>query len=145
MQVQNLIRSSADVITISTVHAGDVYKRVVKKSYSEDVELRFGVVQSLMNNGTDGAFTALECVVDYSAVTVEVKTFTAGADLSIFAATPDEYRAHLDKVLESAQRNVKDAENTLAAKQVLLERVAGVIASASTLTSPATSTAITVD
>lgn len=124
MQVQQMIRSSADILTITTLSPGNVYKRIEQaSSYSTEPVLRFGVVQSVMNNGEDSAVTALEFTADYSGVAASMKVFDGGKPVAIFPATPDEITQHLTELTERAERDLKSAEDTLQSKRDALARV----------------------
>lgn len=124
MQVQQMIRASADVLTITTMSPGNVYKRIETSGYgSTDPVLRFGVVQSVMNNGEDSAVTALEFVADYSGVAASMKVFDGGKPVAIFPATPDEITQHLTDLTERAEKDVTDAERALQAKRDAHARV----------------------
>lgn len=87
MQVQNIIRASADVLTITHLTVGNVYKRV-DTNYNGDASIKFGVVQSVMNNGTDAAITALEYEADYNGARATIRVITAAKDVAIFPARP---------------------------------------------------------
>lgn len=124
MQVQQMIRASADVLTITTLSPGNVYKRIDTAGYgSSDPVLRFGVVQSVMNNGEDSAVTALEFTADYTGVAAALKVFDGGKPVSIFPATPDEITQHLTELTERAERDVADAEKALQGKRDAHARV----------------------
>lgn len=144
MKIETAVRASADTLTLTTVRPGDVYKRLASTYGSGDeAQLRFGVVEDVMSNGTDSGFTALEYVATYSAPTVELKTFHSGADLRIFPATPDEFRAHLDSLAQSADQAVRAAETNLTRALDMQRRVQALIAGAESLTAPETTTALT--
>lgn len=114
MDTRQLIEASAEVVTITRLKAGDVYKRI-EEGTSYGSPLRFGVVQDVMNNGTDSAFTALELTPTYAGITSEVKVFKAGMPAALFAATPDEVLRHTTEVKISVDRKVAEAEKALIA------------------------------
>lgn len=114
MQVQQLIQASANVITITALTPGDVYKRVTE-GYSGDATIQFGVVQSVMNNGTDAAVTALEYSPDYQqGVVAKTAVFTGSKPQAIFPATPAEISVHLADLTKQAERVLKEKEKALA-------------------------------
>jgi hypothetical protein len=132
MQVQQIIQASADVLTITRLSPGDVYKRVVDSGYGDNTAvLRFGVVQDVMNNGSDAAVTALEYVSSYGGVAAaELKVFTGSKPVAIFPATPEEVASHMtdlttaaDKALTAAEDAVTKARDTRAAVYRLAEQV----------------------
>lgn len=138
METKQLIQASAEVVTITSFKAGDVYKRIDTSGYA-DPTLRFGIVQSVMNNGSDSAFTALEMRADYNAgVTVETKVFDGSKPAALFAAEPAELSTHLEEIRKSveakqatARRALEDADRTAA----LFAEIVGRITSAE-LTTP---------
>lgn len=144
MQVQQMIRSSADILTITTLSPGNVYKRIEQGSSYAGGEpvLRFGVVQSVMNNGEDSAVTALEFTADYTGVAASMKVFDGGKPVAIFPATPDEITQHLTELTERAERDLKSAEDTLQSKRDALARVVHLRGQVGELSAPDTANEI---
>lgn len=139
MDTHQLIRASAEVVTITSFKPGDVYKRV-ESDYSGGVTLRFGVVQDVMNNGTDAAFTALEYRIDYAAgVVADLKVYDGTKPAALYAAQPEEVRNHLEDLEDSARAKVKAATAELEKAELAHARV-GILreqVNASNLTAPA--------
>ena len=126
MNTATLVRTSADVVTITTLRPGDVYKRLAKPSYGDGYEAYYGIVQTVDSNGADALITTLEFHVDYSKVEPKLQFFGTGTDLKLFAATPDEIGAHLSHVAEVAARRLVEAHKARdAAEQVVaaVERI----------------------
>lgn len=142
MQTNTLVQASATVVTVTTLVAGDVYKRLNDQAYGGDA-LVFGIVESVMHNGTDAAITAIEWSSTYGTASVALKTFATNTDLKLFPATPAEVEAHLAEVQDAANRTVKTHEDALATARRTADRVAdlrGRIATgAQVLTAAATS------
>lgn len=137
MQVQNIIRASADILTITSLSVGNVYKRVGDTNYSGEATLHFGVVQSVMNNGEDAAVTALEYETDYSAgIKATLKVFTGGKPVAIFPATPAEITKHLTDLRTATVRAVDLAERDLETKRRALDAVETLVATVGELTAP---------
>lgn len=125
MDTKQLIQASAEVVTITSFKAGDVYKRV-ESTY--DPQLRYGIVQSVMNNGSDSAFSAIELRPDYSTgVVVETKVFDGGKPAALFAATAHEVAVHLDEVRKSVEQRRETAAKAL----VEAERAVALVAEVS--------------
>jgi hypothetical protein len=141
MQVRQIVRSSADVLTITRLSPGDCYKRV-EDGYSEPT-LKFGVVQSVMNNGEDAAVTALEYEVDYTVgAKARIRVFNGGKPAAIFPATPEEVTTHLAEIRQSTQQAVERAERDLTEKRAALAAVEALTASVGTLSAPATTSGV---
>lgn len=115
MDTKQLIQASAEVITIASFKAGDVYKRIETGPYAGgEPTLRFGIVQDVMNNGSDSAFTAIEFRADYtSGVTVETKVFDGNRPAALFSAVPAEVAQHVEEVRKSALDKERRAAQAL--------------------------------
>lgn len=119
MDTQQLIRASADVVTITHFAPGDVYKRI-ETAYSGEAILRFGVVQDVMNNGADAAFTALEFRADYNGTTCDLKVYDGGKPAALYAATPEEVTAHFDDLRKAtADKRDRAAEEFRKAEEAV--------------------------
>lgn len=114
MNTSTLVQASADVITIVTLRKGDVYKRLTNGYGGSNYDLSIGIVQDVMNNGTEAVVTALEFGYTYGTAVVKLETFGNGSDLKLFPADPEEVRAHLSDVQDAAARALKAAEDALA-------------------------------
>ena len=144
MQTQQLIRSSAEVVTITSFKPGDVYKRVESSSYGGDASLRFGVVEDVMNNGEDSAVTAFEYRPDYtSGVVAELKVWDGGKPAALYPATPDEVLDHLDGLAKAAEEKALAAREALEKAESVVRLVQRVDQQVATrrLTIPETATA----
>lgn len=140
MQVQQIVRASADVLTITRLSPGDCYKRVEESDYSGP-SIKIGIVQSVMNNGEDAAVTALEYQVDYAdGIKVAMKVFTGGKPAAIFPATPEEVAAHVSDIENAARRAVEKAAKDLDAKRAAHAAVVSLIGNLGTITAPETGT-----
>ena len=136
MDTRQLIEASAEIITITRLQAGDVYKRIEEGGYGSP--LRFGIVQSVMNNGAESAFTALEFTPNYGSVNAEIKVFSAGKPIAIFAAMPAEVQEHCNQVLQASSAAVAVKQRELVAAQLTLRTAQASISAAlrGTLTTP---------
>ncbi len=140
MNTTALVQATAQVVTITSLKAGDVYKRLQENSYGEKYTMLFGVVQDVMHNGEDAVISAIEFESDYSGTEAKLKTFGTGADLKLFATTPDEVSVHFASLLENTDRAAETAARELAKKQSISELVRAVARSSGKLTAPATTT-----
>lgn len=143
MQVQQIVRASADVLTITTLAPGNVYKRIDGPDYTGETRLRFGVVQDVMNNGEDAAVTALEYEADYTAgAKATLRVFTGSKPAAIFPATPEEVTAHLAELRDAADRAVRQAEEDLTKKRAALDAVERMAATVGDLSAPQTAAVV---
>lgn len=129
MRTQQLVRTTATVVRIMELEPGNVYKRLIKKSYvtegTSPYEIKLGVVQSVLNNGEETALTALEFEVSYGSIKPEIRAFGEDSDLQIFEATPaevetyfEDLRAEADRMVNSADAALRKAEQTQRAVEV---------------------------
>ena len=108
MQAHTLVRTSAEIVTITTLRPGDVYKRLVK-DWQNQYEAVFGIVQTVDANGEAAMISSLEV----SKTKVDHKVFGTDSDLQIFASTPEEVSLGFDQYeehLASDLRVALDAE-----------------------------------
>jgi len=138
MQTKTLVQASANIITITSLVEGDVYKRLIKRDYEKDYKLFMGVVTGVMHNGEEAAITAIEFEDSYSAVNLKLQVFAGDTEVAIYHATPDEITAHMSTLAEIARKNISRKEEELAEANVTLTRISHVIdtASAGGLTVP---------
>jgi hypothetical protein len=118
VDVTNLVKASAEILTITSLSEGDVYKRI------EGDEVRFGVVQSVMNNGTEAAVTALELFKQYGSPGIKEYVIQTDKHVAIFPATPLEFEVYLASLKDEVLRNVRDARAALKAREEHAARLA---------------------
>jgi hypothetical protein len=137
VEITTLIEASAEVSRIVTLRPGDVYKRLPDANdYNAKNQMRFGVIQDVLNNGSDTAITAIEFSVNYNDVRPEIKTFRGASDLAVWPATPAEVTAHLGEVEEAARNMVLAAERDLATKRGVYVAIQGTLQRSAELTAP---------
>lgn len=140
MNTTTLVQATAQVVTITSLKAGDVYKRLQENAYGEKYEMLFGIVQDVMHNGEDAVISAIEFESTFSGTDIKLKTFGTSADLKLFATTPDEVRVHFGSLEENATRAVENARRELEKKQDMVRRIRTLAAPGNELTAPATTT-----
>jgi hypothetical protein len=142
MHTQQIVRGAAEVLTITTLHVNDCYKRV-EEGYSGEPVLRYGVVTDVMDNGPDAAVVAVEYrPAEYgTGVQVRTQVITGNKALAIFPARPDEVAAHMDAMVEAAAESERAARDTYEKATAVTAKVAALRdrMTAGTLTAPATS------
>jgi hypothetical protein len=127
METRQLVEASATVITIATVRAGDVYKRLDKPSYGSE-RLMFGFVTDVMNNGEAAAITAVEFTSEYG-TTYEpaMKVFGPDTDLVLFPASIEEFGVAISEAYRRQEQAVESARTDLLHKETVLARMDQVI------------------
>lgn len=123
MHTQQLIKASAEVVTITRFAVGDVYKRVESSDFA-GAALRFGVVTDLMNNGDDCALVAVEYRPEYQGIVAEQKVWDGTKPAALYAATPAEVAQHVGELRERADQKVRETEEALVKAREARDRVA---------------------
>lgn len=125
MQTKNLIQSTANVIRITNLKVGDIYKRYSDSSY--DSSVYYGIVKAINNNGEQTFIEAVEYKKSYSSISADFKVFSGEKDLAIFPATLDEIKDEFGKVVQQIEKEivgkleeVEDKKKCLAETQLLL-------------------------
>jgi hypothetical protein len=106
MQTKSIIQTSANVIRITNLKKGDVYKRIDDSSYSDKV--RYGVVVNLYNNGEKTYLEALEYKVGFGDITAERAVISGEMDVAIFPATAAEVEEHFSSALRGIEKKISD-------------------------------------
>lgn len=111
MDVRTLINPSVKAIRVVDLQIGTVFKRVVKK-YSDDYELRFGVVIDILKS--DQTFIEV-AEIDKSYSTADLKTALIGNtdDLNIYPATKSEFKDYFEEVKGAFIKSIEDKEQAL--------------------------------
>lgn len=120
MDTQNIIQASANIVRITSLKKGDVYKRVEETSY--DTKMIYGIVMDILNHGDNSCYIeALEYTKNYSMVTATVKVLSGKQDIALFPTTPTEVYdylhgavAYMAKELEKTEKEVAEKKEALA-------------------------------
>lgn len=124
MEINQLVASSSTIVTITKLAPGDVYKRVEEGTYvGAAATLKFGVIQSTMNNGDNSAITSLEYSPGFQTVNIEQKVFTGNKPEAIFSATPEEIKVHVAALVESTTRALESKQRELEVAQENVKKV----------------------
>lgn len=111
MQTKQIIQTSANVIHITNLKKGDVYKRIDDQAYSDKV--RYGVVVNLYNNGEKTYLEAIEYKVGYSEITADRQIIGGETDVSIFPATVAEIEEHFSSAIHSIEKKIEDKKEEI--------------------------------
>lgn len=124
MRTTQLVQASANVVTITTLTAGDVYKRLGDKDYQQQHTLHYGVVLDVMHNGEDAVIVALEFPTTWTgAVEPKVQTFGTDTNLRLFEAQPDEVQQHFGELRAASAKAVQKARDELEKQESVQQRV----------------------
>lgn len=124
MKTQQAIQASANVIRITTLSAGDVYKRF-DESY--DDRTYYGVVKNVHNDGEKAIIEAIEYCYKYSDLDVEHKVIRGEKDYILFPSTPEELQLELDKAKTKKERELQDLEDKIILTKKVIGEIDGLI------------------
>ncbi len=110
MNVKQAIQASANVIRVTNIAPGDVYKRF-DDSYDERVY--YGVVQNVHNDGETAIIEAIEYNYKYSSLSVDLKVLRGDKEYRLFPATPEDLNLELDGVVERKKRDIQTKEDEI--------------------------------
>jgi hypothetical protein len=112
MQTKQIVQASANVVRITNVSAGDVYKRFEQSSYSDSTY--FGIVRNVHNDGENTVIECTEFRKSYSDLEMNYKVFTNKTeDLAMFPATPEELNMELSGIIENKEKQIQKKEKEI--------------------------------
>lgn len=120
MQTKQAIQTTANVIRITNVQVGDVYKRY---DTSYDDRVYYGVVRHVNNDGENAIIEATEYRYSYSSLDVDYKIIKGDKDIAIFPATPEELNLELEKARKTKVREIEEAEEKIAKNKKLIQEI----------------------
>jgi len=104
MQIQQQIRSSANVIRVTNIAAGDVYKRF---DSTYDDRVYYGVVKNVHNDGEKAIVEAVEYGKHYGNLEINLKVLRGEKDYNLFPADPSELDKELGDVIGKKEREIE--------------------------------------
>ncbi len=124
MEIKQAVQSSANVIRITSVSAGDVYKRF----NNDDSDcIYYGIVKAVHNDGESVKIEAVEYCYRWSSLTIEYKVLSGKNNYCLFPATPDDLNLELEKAKRNAQKEIEEAENKIDKNKKLIIEMEGLI------------------
>lgn len=113
MQVDSIIKMSANVIKITSLRVGDVFKMVEASTYDSGVF--YCLVLDLLNDGEKTFIHVLRYKNDYSEfLKGELKLYDGSKSMDIFPCTTGEVENYFEVALNGALGKIKEKENELA-------------------------------
>lgn len=112
MQIQNLVQVSANIVRITELREGTVYRRLTEKSsYDKTLEIRYGVVTGIVSNGEITAVTVMEFSDEYGGSPAP-RVFRESDDLAFLPCSVEEITDVLSTQIERQQHVVDTARST---------------------------------
>lgn len=113
MQTKNLIQAQANVVKITALKKGDVFKYIRDDSYSSN-ETYYGVVLDLFNSGNKSFIQVLLYKRSYGhSIETEVRLFNGTKDINIFPATVDEVKEYFEGTLDSLKKEIEKTKKQI--------------------------------
>lgn len=124
MNTKQIVQSSANVIRITNVSVGDVYKRF-DESY--DDRTYYGIVKAIHNDGDKTIIESTEYCYKYSDLSIDHKVIKGEKDYIIFPSSPDELSMELEKARKSKQREIEDAHEKINKNEKIIKEIDGLV------------------
>jgi hypothetical protein len=137
MRVSQVVRASADIVRITSLRQGDVYKRVDSNSYTGN-KLRYGVVTDVMYDGEEGAVTAVEYEIDFGKVVPRVMCYTTNEGPALFPAQPEELLVHMADLRKALDDTVLQKERELSEARTMRRNAENILTNRLALKAPNT-------
>jgi hypothetical protein len=104
MKTQQLVQAQANVIRVTNISAGDVYKRFENEGY--DKGTFYGIVKNVYNDGEKTIIEAAEYKYEYGTITPKYKTISGTDDVVLFPASPDEMNLEFESAKQTLERSI---------------------------------------
>lgn len=117
MQTKQIVQASANVIRITNVQKGNLYKRF---DDSGDYTY-YGIVTDVLNDGINTVITATEYRRSWSSMDVENKVIRGEKEFVIFPATLEEFQDEFKTVVERKQKDIEDYQQKIIEAEKTIE------------------------
>jgi len=111
MQTKSLIQANVNVIQITNLKKGDVFKKISDTSYGGKV--LYGIVMDLLNDGVNTFIEVLEYEKSYDEIKAEIKVYSGKDDMAIFPTEVEELKEYFESTIKSLEENVEEAKKKL--------------------------------
>ena len=117
MQTKQIVQASANVIRITNIQKGNLYKR-----FDESGDYTYyGIVTDVLNDGNNTIIMATEYRKSWSNMTVENKVIRGDKDFMMFPATIDEFQVEFQSVINSKKKDIEDYQLKIQEAQKLID------------------------
>lgn len=108
MQTKQIIQASANVIRITKLQKGNIYKRFDDSDY-----VYYGIVTDVLNDGSNAIITSTEYRKSWSSMDVSQKVIKGEKDYVLFPATLEEMQDEFQSVIGTKEREIQDAQKKI--------------------------------
>lgn len=114
MNFKNLVRASAQVVTVTELAKGDAIKVIEEDSYS-GAKVRYGIVIDVLNEGEKGYVQAIMLKSEYRSISKEIVLISEKKmeGMAIFPSSLEEIKASFSECLESFEKAIAEAVTNL--------------------------------
>lgn len=117
MQTKSIIQASANVIRITKLSKGNIYKRFDDSDYTY-----YGIVTDVLNDGVNAIITATEYRKSWSSMDVSQKVIKGEKDYVLFPSTLDEIQNEFQSVVDSKKKDIETYEKNIKDAQKVIEQ-----------------------
>ena len=127
MNTTQLIQSSANVIRITKLKPGDLYKRFdIKETYSED-KTYYGIVAAIHNDGKNTIIQSTEYAQGYNNIEAKNKIIRGTEEIAIFPCTLEEFNLEFATCKEMLIRSIETHKEAIASKNNKIQELDNLI------------------
>lgn len=124
MKTVQAIQASAQVVRITEIKAGDVYKRFDDR---EDDCVYYGIVRAINNDGEKTIIEATEYQYKWSDLKVSYRIIRGENDYILFPCSPEELNLELDKARREQVKVIENSEDKIERAKMLLAEIDGIV------------------
>lgn len=117
MQTKQIVQASANVIRITNIQKGNIYKRF---DDSGDYTY-FGIVTDVLNDGNNTIITATEYRKSWGDMNVENKVIRGEKEFVMFPATIEDFQMEFQDVISKKQREIESSEESIKKAEKTIE------------------------
>lgn len=123
MKTKQVVQKSANVVPITSILPGDLYKRFEDSGgYTY-----FGIVDEIHGDGENIIVKSTEYDCSWGSLNVSNKIIRGTKDSVIFTSTPEEFNLELSKVKEKKLEEIEDAKSKIEKNKKLIEEIDGLM------------------
>lgn len=102
----------ANVISVTSLREGDVFKLLEVNSYGAD-SIFYGIVVDLFNTGESAYIQVLQYKKSYEDITAELKVYSGDKDLAIFPATIEEVQKYFSESIKKLEKDIEEKKEAI--------------------------------
>ncbi len=111
--VKTLIEANANIVQVTELNVGDIYRRLEKES-SNDYTTAVGRVLDIKYNGQDAYVRCLEINPPrYGSYSVKEKVFGTDSDIVIFTCMTEEFMVEIERCKSSLEKEINDSKQAI--------------------------------